>query len=378
MDDQDHSFGQAEARLWVKWVFANFVASMFIAVLNVQVPRLADGELGAILGFLVFWPFGILILATMQWLVLRRWIPRARGWLIATTAGVFLYLSLFGLATPVVTAFSDALAQTSNAAWAGLAEFWSGVAGPALLGVSIGIAQWMVLQRRFSRAGWWILAATAGWAVAGVSQQAFDCLAILSGSAPAALTGVVLVWLARPTLGEEAEPVPRPAPEERTKVQACPRCREQVSGRAVLCRHCKAWLVDRPQAAEAGEKQPAQEPVHAVSHVRLWGMVTALALGTLAALALPIAALVARAAACGPMHSSVVMFAVLALAYCAPAAALPAALAWIMGRRRPDSRTADDGDFSLLRALAGALLGVIIGFTVSAVCACMTFSPECL
>jgi hypothetical protein len=377
MEDQDLSFGQAEARLWVKWVFANFVATLFIAVLNVQVPRLANGELAAILGFLVFWPFGILILAFMQWLVLRRWIPRARGWLIATTAGVFLYLSLFGLATPVVTAASDALVQTSSAAWARLAELWTGVAGPALLGVSIGTAQWVVLGRRFPRAGWWILATMAGWAVAGVSKQSFDCLSFLTGSAPAALTGVVLVWLVRPTLGEEAEPVPRPAPEERPKVQTCPHCGEEVSARAVLCRHCKAWLVDRPQAAGDGEKQPAQAPGQAVTQGRLLGMVAAIALGALVALALPIAALVARAMACGPLHSSVIIFAVMALVYCVPAAALPAALAWIMGRRRGGA-TAGAEEFSYSRALVGGLLGGIISFALSAVCACMTFSPECI
>ena len=39
MEERDLSFGQAEARLWVKWVFANFVATLFIAVPTVPLSR---------------------------------------------------------------------------------------------------------------------------------------------------------------------------------------------------------------------------------------------------------------------------------------------------------------------------------------------------
>lgn len=82
--------------------------------------------------------------------------------------------------------------------------------------------------------------------------------------------------------------------------------------------------------------------------------------------------------ACGPLHSSVVIFALLTLAICVPGAALPAVLARSMGRRRTDGRSADEKSFSVPRALAGGLLGVIISFAVSAVCALMIFFPECL
>jgi hypothetical protein len=106
-------------------------------------------------------------------------------------------------------------------------------------------------------------------------------------------------------------------------------------------------------------------------------MLLAIALGALAALGLPVAALLARATACGPFHSSVITFAVMALVFCLPAAALPAALAWIMGRRRGGA-IAGAQEFSYCRALVGGLLGGIISFALSAVCACMTFSPECI
>jgi hypothetical protein len=45
------------------------------------------------------------------------------------------------------------------------------------LGIGVGILQWLVLRRRVSRAGWWVLASTAGFVVAWVgSEAAVDAL----------------------------------------------------------------------------------------------------------------------------------------------------------------------------------------------------------
>jgi hypothetical protein len=41
----------------------------------------------------------------------------------------------------------------------------------AALGSVVGLMQWFVLMRRVSRAGWWVLASAAGFAVAGVGFQ---------------------------------------------------------------------------------------------------------------------------------------------------------------------------------------------------------------
>ena len=163
-----------------------------------------------------------------------------------------------------------------------------------------------------------------------------------------------------------------------TGTKECPHCGEQVSSRAIACRHCNEWLMDRPYAVKAAEKKPAPELLRALKKERPWGMVWALVLGAPVALALPVAALVARAMACGPLHSSVVVFGLLTLAISVPGATLPAALAWSLGRRRHDGRGTDTKDLSVPRALAGGLLGVIISFAASAVCALMVFFPECL
>jgi ribosomal protein L40E len=343
--------------LWITWVFANELAAAMYLVLLAIAASLLQTEPGAIPYTIVSflgWP---LILGTMQWLVLKRWLLRFHEWLIPTAAG-----ALFG---------SIVVYLTWDVVWGDLPALWTAIATGALMGATLGVAQWLAVRRRFSRAGWWILATTAGGALAGLGDQASDCLSLLAGSAPAALTGIALVWLVRQTLGEEAEMVLRP------EMQTCPHCGEQVPSRAAVCRHCQGWLVDRPQAAVAGEKQPTRGTVHAVRHGVPRSVRWAAAFGALAALALPTVSLVARASACGPLHSSVIVFAVLALTSSAPAGALPAVLAWIMGRRR-DGGTAKGEDFSLPRAVAGGVLDVIIGFTVSAVCAFMTFFPECL
>jgi hypothetical protein len=381
MEDQDLSFGQAEARLWAKWVAANFVAALFAEVPSILMPELNETESATVFVSLILWLSWGLFLAFMQWLVLRRWIPRAPGWLIATTAAVFLYLTLLGLATPVVTAVSDALAQTSNVAWTGRPELWSGIAYGALLGATFGIAQWFILRRRFSKGGWWILATSAGWTAAALLGQGPDCLQLLAQPAPGAVSGIALVWLLRRTLGEGWETAPPPVVKARGKTQTCPHCGEQVPFKAAVCRHCQGWLVHRPQMPEAGEQQRRNGIVRALRRGVPRGVRWAVAigaLGALGALALPTVALVLRAKACGPLHSSVIAFAVLALTSSAPAGALPAVLAWIFARRRPSGRTAGAGDFSVVLALACGLLGVTVAFPVSAVCALMTFFPECL
>ena len=102
------------------------------------------------------------------------------------------------------------------------------------------------------------------------------------------------------------------------------------------------------------------------------------ALGALVYFPLPVAAVVSRVIACGPTHSSVVIFGLMALAFCIPSAALPAVLAWNMGGRRPDGTRGDGEDSLRRREIVGVLLGLLVSLGVSGCCALMTFFPECL
>jgi hypothetical protein len=196
------SRGAGPLGLWITWLIVNDLAFGINAVLLFMVASLLQTEPGAIPYTIVSFLCLPLILGTMQWLVLKRWLFRFHEWLIPTTAG-----ALFG---------SIVVHLTWELVWTDLPALLTAIVKGALLGASLGLGQWLALRRRFSRAGWWILATTAGWTVATVGEQALDCLAFLAGSVPAALTGVVLVWLVPPAAGEEVKAEPPPAVTERS------------------------------------------------------------------------------------------------------------------------------------------------------------------
>jgi hypothetical protein len=64
-----------------------------------------------------------------------------------------------------------------------LGENMVGLVIGAVLGASIGIAQWVVLQRHVSRAGWWILASTLwSWGALRANYRGCYGLAIATAS----------------------------------------------------------------------------------------------------------------------------------------------------------------------------------------------------
>jgi len=76
-------------------------------------------------------------------------------WVLATTVGYV-----------VVEIVGDALGPW----WAPLGDAWGPWIAPlggSFTGALIGIAQWIVLRRHVSRAGWWVLASALGGLVAG-------------------------------------------------------------------------------------------------------------------------------------------------------------------------------------------------------------------
>ena len=89
--------------------------------------------------------------------------------------------------------------------------------GYVMFGASVGIAQWLVLRRRVSQAGWWVLASTMCFAVflavAFDLSGALDIDTALLGAVIGALlailfdygaiTGGVMVWLLRQPVSEE-------------------------------------------------------------------------------------------------------------------------------------------------------------------------------
>ena len=125
-----------------------------------------------------------------QWFVLRRRIAGVRWWILA---------SIVGFAIGKFAA--DAVVQSEP----GIAGV---VLSGAVIGISSGFAQWLVLVRHVSRAELWVVASALGWAIGWVVIGAVDeaiggptAMAYVIGALGAAVAGVItgstLVWLLR-------------------------------------------------------------------------------------------------------------------------------------------------------------------------------------
>jgi hypothetical protein len=142
---------QAGWGFWLGWVVASSVGWIVGAILGFGLGLIIIGDdyginvLRIIIGYFLVGAtlgFGVSI---MQWLVLRRRVSRAGWWVLASTAG-----------------FAVAVGGEGGLQLGSSVER---VAVLALGGAVTGILQWLVLRGKVSRACWWVLASTVGWAL---------------------------------------------------------------------------------------------------------------------------------------------------------------------------------------------------------------------
>ena len=186
---------QAGWGFWLGWVLASTVGWIIGFIIGFGLGLFIVGEdtginvLSSILGDFIFGAgigFGVGIL---QWLVLRRRVSRAGWWILASTAGLAV-------------------------AWGGggvlrLGSSAERVAVMALGGAVAGILQWLVLRGKVSRAGWWVLASTVGWALSIAVREVLTDPGgggimgnLMPGVVLGAVTGGALVWLLRQPVPE--------------------------------------------------------------------------------------------------------------------------------------------------------------------------------
>jgi predicted Ser/Thr protein kinase len=106
----------------------------------------------------------------------EKWVLWA-GWLLATALG-------WAVGWAVGAPLSESVARPIGETGAMLAaETLGGAVAWGTLGLMTGVAQWLVLRRHMSNAGWWVPASVIGWAVAGSVRWSQAPLAeeILSG-----------------------------------------------------------------------------------------------------------------------------------------------------------------------------------------------------
>lgn len=180
-------------KLWLWWTLAA-VAGLAVGEFLFR----ASGEF--VWGALLFRGAHVLGVgvAVLQALVLRRHLPRAAWWILAT--GVAAVLG--GIA--VLAALADVPYLTRGIEVPSIAFIVSSVLASGLL---VGASQWLILRRHVARAAWWVpasgLSLTLGWLVGATVAEfaldprnhppAFDLLAgLLSATIYGALTGHTL------------------------------------------------------------------------------------------------------------------------------------------------------------------------------------------
>lgn len=89
----------------------------------------------------------------LQYLLLRRHLPRMGWWILATASGLLVGLVGSRLLFPTLYSHLDSP--------------WSEILMTVLVGGSMGLVQWLLLRQRVCHAAWWILASILGWGVVG-------------------------------------------------------------------------------------------------------------------------------------------------------------------------------------------------------------------
>jgi hypothetical protein len=157
----------------------------------------------------VGWVLGWLVLPTisvvtagvgagvMQCFVLYRRMPGALRWILATAIG---WLAGLVIVIPVVPPGMG---------------FLSG----AVMGATVGAAQWVLLRRQVHLAGWWIVVSILAWSTALSLAPASGSNAlpplVLSGIMPAVVTGITLGLLLNFPKPREETADPETVPEQK-------------------------------------------------------------------------------------------------------------------------------------------------------------------
>jgi hypothetical protein len=180
---------------YLGWVVLNLIAVVAAGLISLALVTLitqmvgdtlqVDGQSRITEDFLfmyVLFPVIGLLVGFLQYLLLRRYLPRMLGWIPATFLGWlmpfvtgFFILSVLGMQNDTVSL---------------MLGLW-------LIGAMVALPQWLVLRQRVRHAFWWILAGGLGWGLVGLlNLVTSDPLPVLMaiGLLPAMATGMAF-WL---------------------------------------------------------------------------------------------------------------------------------------------------------------------------------------
>ena len=160
---------------WLAWVVVNTAAVLTAYAVSLQVP--ASGRFADRTIMTVVIPLIGLALAVAQWLLVRPHLRPALLWIPATFVGWAAPIVL------LVAFFPPSQATQHGQIGATL----------ALIGLTMGAAQHLVLRPHKPRSGWWIPASVLGWTILAITlpipiTNQSEILKV--GAIPALITGI--------------------------------------------------------------------------------------------------------------------------------------------------------------------------------------------
>ena len=175
-------------RLFVEWVLANAIGwAIGFGLVETLIPAY-NPQLAAIVT--IAYTFGAAFLGFVQWLSLRRRGPMSSAWVAATTIGFLVGYLAFRL-----TENSLGLGGESQAIIGLIVLF-------GLVAAGVGVGQWLILRRQFTRTGWWMPVVLVSWLCGAgmwVVLSGLTMGAVLSnlgaGIASGVVTAYALHWL---------------------------------------------------------------------------------------------------------------------------------------------------------------------------------------
>lgn len=186
MNRQYMSFGFGDWALWTASAAIVLPLVFWISLLSIKAAGLGAME-DRLAGYFII-PLLGLLLGVTQWLILNQSGFRGPSWIFATFLG---YLAALALGHAVGPLIGPALAGD---------PLVTAVVGALLFGLTVGGAQWVVLRRYVSASAAWLPVNAAGLALGIVLiAPTIDTPEMaLFGAAPAAVTGLFLMWATRP------------------------------------------------------------------------------------------------------------------------------------------------------------------------------------
>lgn len=180
---------------YLEWIFLNAITVVMAWYVTWALISLVENMVGgtiqvggqtritedALFMYLLFPVIGLLT-GTVQFILLRRYLPGMAGWIPATLLG-WLMPFVIGF---LVTRF---FVPGNSTPWIVLGLF--------VFGTSIALPQWGILRKRILHAGWWVLAFGLGWGMVGLlNLVTTEPLPILLGIAfVPAITTSIAIWL---------------------------------------------------------------------------------------------------------------------------------------------------------------------------------------